>query len=290
MKTFYLGAKQPRWIERGYGVPWFVSARSLGEYKRRGDSMPKGKCIWALDSGGFTELQTYGTWEMDADTYGGMVTRFMMDVGPMQFAAPQDWMCERIVIEGGTNAQGVTFKGTKLTVLDHQELTVENFVYLRREFDHVPWIPVVQGDTLRDYERIVEMYRKAGVDLRAEHLVGLGSVCRRQATSEILAIVQMLHGMGLKLHGFGVKTDGLAKYGHLLESADSMAWSQTARRERTMLPGCDHRFEKGPKKGQPSDCRNCVLWAVEWRRRVLAGYDTAVDNRADAERGLIPLW
>lgn len=53
-------------------------------------------------------------------------------------------------------------------------------------------------------------------------LVGLGSVCRRQSTAEIGIIAGTLHAMGLKLHGFGVKREGLARYGHCLSSSDSM--------------------------------------------------------------------
>ncbi|MBQ1164408.1 hypothetical protein KBZ21_41190, partial [Streptomyces sp. A73] len=38
-------------------------------------------------------------------------------------------------------------------------------------------------------------------------------------------IVATLHSHGLRLHGFGVKTQGLSDYGPSLYSADSMAWS-----------------------------------------------------------------
>ncbi|MBQ1165928.1 hypothetical protein KBZ21_48900, partial [Streptomyces sp. A73] len=73
-------------------------------------------------------------------------------------------------------------------------------------------------------------------DLAAEPIVGLGSVCRRQATSEINEIVATLHSHGLRLHGFGVNTQGLSDYGPSLYSADSMAWSVDGRRNAP-LPG-----------------------------------------------------
>ncbi|MBQ1166512.1 hypothetical protein KBZ21_51845, partial [Streptomyces sp. A73] len=66
------------------------------------------------------------------------------------------------------------------------------------------------------------MYTDAGIDLAAEPIVGLGSVCRRPATSEINEIVATLPSHGLRLHGFGVKTQGLSDYGPSLYSADSM--------------------------------------------------------------------
>ena len=99
-----------------------------------------------------------------------------------------------------------------------------SYVYLAREFYFVPWLPVVQGWTLPDYLRCVDMYAAAGVDLRDVPVVGLGSVCRRQATSEIGELVTCFAERGLRLHGFGVKSAGWRLYGHLLASADSMAW------------------------------------------------------------------
>jgi hypothetical protein len=47
---------------------------------------------------------------------------------------------------------------------------------------------------------------------------------------------------------------------HLLISADSQAWSSSARKRQYRRPGCTH----------PNDCRNCLTWALEWRQNVLA--------------------
>jgi hypothetical protein len=88
--------------------------------------------------------------------------------------------------------------------------------------------------------------------------VGLGSVCRRQGTREIAAIVSEPAGYGLALHGFGIKTKGLGTYADRLVSADSMAWSYVARRQPP-LPGCVHR-----------NCANCPRWALQWRDRLLS--------------------
>ena len=175
-----------------------------------------------------------------------------------QFVAPQDWMCEPAVINGGT-WNGNTFKGTGLSVAIHQELTIDNFLYLREQFPAAPWIPVLQGWTMDDYLSHADQYAAAGVDLADEQLVGLGSVCRRQSTAEIGAITGTLAARGYRLHGFGVKTAGLDQYAHNLASADSLAWSSAARLENRKLDGCTHR---GP-------CNNCLRFAVEWRERVM---------------------
>ena len=68
--------------------------------------------------------------------------------------------------------------------------------------------------------------------------------------------------------GFGIKTSGLHRYGHLLASADSMAWSYSARRAPA-LSGCTgHR-----------NCANCLTYDTTWRQHILA---------ASAARGCQP--
>src|SRR5438874_1153376 len=98
----------------------------------------------------------------------------------------------------------------------------------------LPFIPVLQGWTITDYLRCVALYRAVGIDLSREPLLGLGSICRRQATEEIVGIVRTLANLGLRMHGFGVKTAGLQRYGHYLASADSLAWSFRGRH----IAGC----------------------------------------------------
>jgi hypothetical protein len=142
-------------------------------------------------------------------------------------------------------------------VASHQRATITSLLKLRSLAPELPWIPVLQGWSLDDYGRHVDAYDQAGVDLAAEPLVGIGSVCRRQATREIDRIVTTLAGQGLRLHGFGVKTAGLGCYGWALASADSLAWSYAARREPP-LPGHRHK-----------NCANCLAYALAWRERVV---------------------
>jgi hypothetical protein len=241
--TFYLGAHQPVWLWRA-GFPLFVSHRQLARRK----SLHPAACRWALDSGGFTELSMHGRWVTPPAAYAEAVTGYADRVGGLDFAAPQDWMCEPAMIAR-----------TGLSVREHQERTVANYLHLRSLAPGLPFIPVVQGWRLADYLHCVRLYESAGVDLAALPCVGLGSVCRRQSTAEIAVIVAALVRRGLRLHGFGVKTSGLHLYGHLLASADSMAWSYAARREPPM-PGCAGH----------QNCANCLAYATAWRRRVLA--------------------
>lgn len=255
MIAFYLGTHQPAWLATAK-VPLFVSHRRLAGRR----SLPRAACDWALDSGGFSELSLFGEWRTTAADYVHAVERYDIEIGRLSWAAPQDWMCEPIMLAK-----------TGLSVAEHQRRTVGNFLQLRELWtadSDCPFMPVLQGWSLEDYQRCVNLYEEAGVDLAAESVVGIGSVCRRQHSDEIEAIVTALYqrlapagGIEVEnnLHGFGVKAAGLARYGHLLGSADSMAWSYTARRSDP-LPGCEGHI----------NCANCLRYALAWRERVAA--------------------
>lgn len=250
---FYLGTDR-NWLwtrEDLADVPLFVSHNML---KRRVTPFPRAVGRWALDSGGFTELSRNGGWLTTPEEYVEAARRYQNELGSLDFAAPQDWMCEPFMLTK-----------TGLTVLEHQRLTVANFVELRRLAPELPFIPVLQGWELEDYLRCAEMYHQAGVDLRAELRVGVGSVCRRQYTSEIETIFETLHGEGLALHGFGVKTAGLKNYERYLSSADSMAWSFGARYGDRSKTGYEC-----PK----ATCKHCLHYALEWRERIVARHQT----------------
>lgn len=210
-----------------------------------------------MDSGGFTELQMYGTWTVSARDYVEEVRRYAEQVGNLQWVAPQDWMCEPIVIAGG-KAGRVVFAGTGLSVAEHQRRTVENFIELRDLAPELPWAPVLQGWERDDYLRCWALYDKVGVDLAAEPRVGVGSVCRREFSAQALAIFERLQP--LRLHGFGLKLRGLERSAHLLTSADSMAWSYGARNRKL----CDQPHTRGGLS-----CANCYTWAMQWRDRVV---------------------
>jgi hypothetical protein len=236
---FYLGTHEPSWLAR-LRVPLFISHRRLDQRRR----LPCALGEWALDSGGFTELSMYGGWRTSESEYIEAVCRYQEEIGSLAWAAPMDWMCEPQMLEK-----------TALSVREHQERTVANYLTLR---EHGPFIPVLQGWRLEDYEHCVALYHSAGVQLKTLPLIGIGSVCRRQRTSEIGMIVRTLASGGLRLHGFGVKKHGLARYGGALASADSMAWSYAARRDDP-LEGCTHR-----------SCSNCSRYALLWRENLLA--------------------
>lgn len=259
---FYLGSHQPHWLWK-VPFPLFVSRRAL--QRRAVAGLRNATCRWALDSGGFTELSMHGRWTLSPTAYAELVTLYDERIGNLDWVAPQDWMCEPFMIER-----------TGLSVREHQERTVANFLELRALLGTKVKL-VVQGDTPQSYMTCLDLYTQAGVDLAAESLVGLGSVCRRQSTSQITGLVRELAATGLRLHGFGVKTQGLNRYGALLASADSLAWSFQARRSAP-LPGCSgHR-----------NCANCLTYATAYRMRLL--HDLRARRTQPTTGTQLPLW
>lgn len=246
---FYLGTHQPAWLAR-LTVPLFVSRRALERYT----TLPRATCTWALDSGGFTELDTHGRWELSARDYVALVRRYRDEIGGLAWAAPQDWMCEPVMLAK-----------TGLSVAEHQRRTIANYLELRSLAPDMPFIPVLQGWCPGDYFDHLEAYERAGVDLRALPLVGVGTVCRRQNTTRAAILISELAREGLRLHGFGFKRTGLLAVGDDLASADSMAWSYHARREPP-LPEC---------AGTHKNCANCARFALEWREDTLSMLDRA---------------
>lgn len=245
MKTFYLGTHQPGWLS-WCDVPLMVSDRRLRTIKRPLPAMAP----WVLDSGGFTELSMHGSWANGPSPreYAERVQRYQRAVGNLVWAAPQDWMTEPFILAK-----------TGLSEVEHQWRTIDNWYQLHEAAPEVPFIKVVQGQKVDAYLRHVDFYRAAGIDLTREPIVGVGSVCRRQGTREAEDIFRALHDAGVtRLHGFGVKADGLRRYGHLLESADSMAWSFNARRSPRMEQCQEHK-----------NCANCPRYALAWRRALL---------------------
>jgi len=255
---FYLGSHRPYWLWTPDlplpNVPLFVSRATIGDRKTMYEWAFR---KWALDSGAFMEILTYGRWTVSARAYADECLRYADEVGLMEFCAIQDWMCEDGIIKGGTVGK-MHAVGTRLSVLEHQKRTVASYVELMAMEPEIPWLPVLQGYTDDDYLRCVEMYRAAGVDL-SNTLVGVGSVCRREASDEIACVLSEIVAAGVPyLHGFGVKTGGLEKSIRHLRSADSMAWSFGARAAKIKTAQCVR--ENAPHRV----CNNCPRYAAQW--------------------------
>lgn len=212
MTTLYLGTHHPTERFWSLGVPLCVSRRAMPKQK-----IHRSKAPWILDSGAFTELHLNGRFTFTPEQYAADVLRWT-EIGRLAWAAPMDWMCEPFMVER-----------TRLTVKRHLHLTVENYAILR-ELLGVLVVPVVQGYAPRDYDRCIALYQRYGVELDRLPVVGLGSVCRRSRTTEIVRLIRYLSDYRIRFHGFGIKGDSFRALRGLLTSADSMAWSYAARK------------------------------------------------------------
>lgn len=259
---FYLGCHRASWLTTApIDVSLFISHRVLRTYKRL--PVPPHWPFWrsgiplrhvAIDSGAFTELSLYHQFVTTPEEYLAALARYDDELTVLDWAAPQDWMCEPWMLAK-----------TGLTVAEHQRRTVENFVRLTElwpDFSDAdcPVMPVLQGWTVDDYLACVTLYEEQGIRLAEDYeIVGVGSVCRRQASAEIGDIFRTLAQFDLPLHGFGVKLAGLRRYGRYLVTADSMAWSYAGRRTPSQCGSTRHKSEA-----------NCQVFALDWRARVEA--------------------
>jgi hypothetical protein len=96
-------------------------------------------------------------------------------------------------------------------------------------------MPVLQGYQPDEYAAHVRQY---GNRLKPGSWAGVGSVCKRNGSPQQILDVLMaikMERQDLRLHGFGIKItslkNGLVR--SLLHSADSMAWSFSARKQKT---------------------------------------------------------
>lgn len=240
---FYLGTCQPSWLNRT-NVPLFLSRNSLIRQIAHG----KAQGDWALDSGAFTEITKHARWTVSAKQYADEAMGWYNQIGPMDFAGIQDYMCEPHML-----------KQTGLSVEEHQVRTMESYFDLREQAPSIPWAPTLQGWSVDDYLHHYDMWESTGIKLHTQPTVAIGSVCRRQGMDEATDIIQRLASIiGLNIHAYGFKISGIKQVGSLLKSSDSMAWSLAARYDDP-LPECKHRT-----------CNNCLNYALEWRKKIIA--------------------
>lgn len=194
----------------------FISVNALR--RRRG---PFVVGDWIMDSGAFTEVSTHGGYRHSVEEYAAEIRRWRGN-GRLIAAVAQDWMCEPWIVER-----------TGLSVAEHQRLTIERYDALIACAPGVYIMPVLQGYAPPDYASHIEQY---GYRLRHGMWVGVGSICKRngdpRAIEEVLLAVHRARP-DLKLHGFGLKTTALSSgiVRKLLATADSMAWSFSARKQ-----------------------------------------------------------
>lgn len=232
---FYLGVHRPAWLGEA-GVPLFLSYSTMKTVR----SLPRALDRWALDSGAYTEMR-HGGWTVPAKTYAAAVNRFSAECGNLDWAAPQDWLCDE-----------QSLQATGLTVKEHQKRTIRSYLELRSM--GVPVIPVLQGRASVEYYDHVEDYMKAGVNLRNAPMVGLGSIKKKESLPLSVLISSLKHE-GIKLHGFGLGLKSLEYFAAKgVASADSTAWGVGARK----------------RPGESGGDQNSLSAALLWREEIFS--------------------
>ena len=213
--NFYVGMHMPSKADKVERA--FISVNVLAKRK---SGFPVNE--WIMDSGAFTTIAKHGMYPEPVSAYAEQIRRWKSN-GTLVAAVAQDYMCEDHMLAK-----------TGMTVRQHQFLTIERYDQLLAEDTGVYILPVLQGYTPSSYVDHIRMY---GERLKQGMYVGVGSVCKRNASPS--SIVQVLKAIkqerpDLLLHGFGIKTTSLmwADVRDNLYSADSMAWSYAARMEK----------------------------------------------------------
>lgn len=164
---FWLGCTEPHWLWEGHARgPLLITARRLEARwpKGQGRNTPRPATVPVfLDSGAFTEIDKHGAWTWTLREFVAFVRLACAVLQTVRWVGIQDWMCEPFVL-----------RKTGLTIEEHQRRTVASYLDLCAAAPEVPWLATLQGFTLADYLRCAEAYARAGVDLAALPLVGLG--------------------------------------------------------------------------------------------------------------------
>lgn len=212
---------------------------------------------WILDSGGFTQLLLNGKYTFTIEDYIEIVK-----LQEPNIFVSMDWMCEPWIL-----------KKTCKTIKDHLTFTVNNHIKIKELYNgSSKLMGVVQGYNKDDYLTHVDMLKEHGL---IEEYMGIGTLCRRQSTDDILNIPFLIKRNlpeWVKLHGFGVKTLALKKCGiyNLLYSSDSESWSFLARKLQKRVVNeigickCDNSICKSKAK----NCANCGRYMRYWTLKI----------------------
>lgn len=168
----------------------------------------------SIDGGGFTAAKRWGRYPWTPAQYADWIQE-ESDSVTLDFCAILDYACER----------GVD-RSTYRTNRDRIKATIRNEIACREAAPDLPWLPVLQGNTLEERDLDLRMRRRIGM-LPADY-AGIGSVCGR-TPSEAGSVVKFYADRlpGLRFHGFGLHIQALdddAVFG-ALRSWDSYSWN-----------------------------------------------------------------
>lgn len=184
-----------------------------------------------VDSGGFTAARKWGCYPWTTAQYAAFIRAVSRDV-PLDFCAIMDYACEPSVN-----------RSTYRTNRERIKATIRNEAACYEADPDLPWLPVLQGDTLE--ERALDLKLRTRLGLLPTDYAGIGSVCGRGAIAA-REVVKFYHDQlhGVRFHAFGMHVRALdddAVYG-AVRSWDSYGWSWGRGQSKFDLPAeCYHR-------------------------------------------------
>lgn len=174
-----------------------------------------------IDSGGFSAARRWGRYPWTPAQYADFIQETVtggaapISMGRLDFCAIMDYACEPTVNRGEIQ-----------TNRDRIKATIRNESCCRQADPSLPWLPVLQGDTLSQRQFDLQLRRRLG--LLPGQRAGIGSVCGRGARSAISTILfyrQALPDIGF--HGFGLHIQALDHPAAwtVIQSWDSYGWT-----------------------------------------------------------------
>jgi len=218
-----------------------------------------------VDSGGFTAARKWGRYPWSPLQYAAFIREVSRDV-PLDFCAIMDYACEPSVN-----------RSTYRTNRERIKATIRNEMACRRADPDLPWLAVLQGDTLE--ERALDLKLRARLGMLPTDYAGIGSVCGRGAVAA-RDVVKFYHDRlpGCRFHGFGMHVQAMdddAVFG-AVRSWDSYGWSWGRGQDSLDLPAeCYHREDES--------------WTTYAQRLASHYYETTVKPRLTVPRQGV-LW
>jgi hypothetical protein len=147
---------------------------------------------FCIDSGGFTAARRWGRYPWSFDEYIDFIYQETLSGVPLDFCAILDYACEPSVD-----------RSTYATNIDRIKATIENDFICRNAAPDLPWLSVLQGDSLE--EREFDLSERAHLGMLPTQYAGVGSVCGRGPAAAAAVIRFYAERLpGVKLHAFGI--------------------------------------------------------------------------------------
>lgn len=163
--------------------------------------LPKHDALF-LDSGGFTFTNRTGTYPFTPEQYAGIALEIVAD-----YVAVMDYPCK----PGEDNA-------TKI------DQTIQNSIACHA-IKGVPWVQVVQGGDLTEYQTCCDLIKKWGLETP---IMAVGSLKCRSKSSEVLAIIRAVsrNFPSVKIHAFGPNLRAIRNryIRNILYQSDTTVW------------------------------------------------------------------